>query len=150
MSTATDAALAGLAASRQRLGAAMNGSSGPRPRNGGRPGRRAGRLFAPLLAQMLGGGAPSLPGTALSAIRAYPWPAVLAAAAGGAAVVFTRPWRWAVWAEPWALLRQQASRWAVGQFVQLPTQAALAALLASLTEALQATPATATEQGDRT
>lgn len=162
MTAATDAALATLAASRQRLAAAMHGDggdtgAGPRRRSGWRPGRRAGRLVAPFLAQLFGGPAPPWQGTALSAIRAHPWPAVLAAAAGGAGIVLARPWRWAIWAEPWALLRQQASRWAVGQFVQLPTQAMLAALLASLTDALPAGPTSAPtpaptpapEEGDR-
>lgn len=159
MTDATDAALAGLAASRQRLGAAMNGNrsdggdngASRRQRSGWRPGRRAGRLLAPFVAQLFGGPAPSWPDTALSTVRAYPWPAVLAAAAGGAGIVLARPWRWALWAEPWALLRQQAQRWAIGQFVQLPTQAALAALLASLTEALQPAPETrpANDEGDR-
>jgi hypothetical protein len=72
-------------------------------------------------------------------VRRHPWLAVSVAAGAGAALVYLRPWRWAVLRGSWPLWRAGLVAQAVQQAAQWPWEAMLGSLMSSLA-ARRATP----------
>jgi hypothetical protein len=73
-------------------------------------------------------------------VRRHPWLAVSVAAGAGAALVYLRPWRWAVLRGSWPLWRAGLVAQVVQQAAQWPWETMLDGLMASMASRRAATP----------
>jgi len=80
-------------------------------------------------------------GLLMPAVRRHPLACVLVAAAGGAALVAGRPWRWHVLRHELRPLPRRAGQWLIGQLGSAPVQAMIGAWLAMTVAGTAAGPA---------